>query len=196
LDQKLRPLGIQEEHSQQVPFGDIQMKTCIAVLLSSVALTLAPAPTVRADDKQRANADAEFLTKVVPSIAVSVKIIEYEVKHTSDAKVKDFAERVLRQHKESVETAREHAKRLKIAVITGPDKDSKEMIDKLSKLMGSDLDVAFLEWLSNIHHDTTVFDNEVKNGSDPDLKTYAKDSITAGNEHLKEARELVAKLKK
>ena len=34
--------------------------------------------------------------------------------------------------------------------------------------------LAFLEWLSHIHHDATVFDNEVKNGSDAELKTYAK----------------------
>jgi putative membrane protein len=36
----------------------------------------------------------------------------------------------------------------------------------------------------------------VKNGSDPALKTYAQNSITAGNEHLSEARELLAKMKK
>jgi hypothetical protein len=41
-----------------------------------------------------------------------------------------------------------------------------------------------------------VFDNEVKNGSDAELKIYAKNSITAGNEHLKEARELLSQLKK
>jgi hypothetical protein len=36
----------------------------------------------------------------------------------------------------------------------------------------------------------------VKNGSDAELKTYAKNSITAGNEHLNEAREVLAKLTK
>ena len=172
------------------------MKTFITVALSALALVLASAASVRAQEKEKADADAEFLTKVVPGIAASVKIIEYEVKNTSDEKVKDFAERVLKQHKGSVKTASEHAKRLKIAVAADPDKDSKEMIGKLSKLKGSDLDVAFLEWLSHIHHDTAVFDREVKNGSDPELKTYAKNSIIAGNEHLKEARELLAKLKK
>ena len=170
------------------------MKTFI-VALSALALVLSSATSVRAQEK-KADADAEFLTKVVPSIAASVRIIEYEVKNTSDKKVKEFAERVLKQHKESVKTASEHAQRLKVAVDTDGAKDSKEMIDKLSKLKGSDLDVAFLEWLSHIHHDTTVFDNEVKNGTDPDLKTYAKNSITAGNEHLNEARELLAKLTK
>jgi putative membrane protein len=172
------------------------MKAFITIVLSALAIVLSSATSVRAQEKEKADADAKFLTKVVPSIAASVKIIEYEVKNTSDEKVKDFAERVLKQHKESVNTASEHAKRLKIAVVTDPDKDSKEMIDKLSKLKGADLDVAFLEWLSHIHHDTTLFDNEVKNGSDPELKTYAKNSITAGNEHLKEARELLAKRKK
>jgi putative membrane protein len=171
------------------------MKTFI-VALSALALVLSSATSVRAQEKEKADADAEFLTKVVPGIAASVKIIEYEVTNTSDEKVKEFAERVLKQHKESVKTASDHAQRLKVAVDTDGAKDSKEMIDKLSKLKGSDLDVAFLEWLSHIHHDTTVFDNEVKNGSDAELKTYAKNSITAGNEHLNEARELLAKLTK
>ena len=46
------------------------------------------------------------------------------------------------------------------------------------------------------HKDTTVFDNEVKNGDDADLKTFAKNAIASGNEHLKEARALLAKVKK
>ena len=172
------------------------MKTFITVALSALSLALGSATSVRAQEKAKANTDAEFLTKVVPGIAASVKIIEYEVKNTSNEKVRDFAERVLKQHKESVKPASGHAKRLDIAVDADGDKDSKEILGKLSKLKGSELDVAFLEWLSHIHHDTTVFDNEVKKGSDAELKTYAKNSITAGNEHLKEARELLAKFKK
>jgi putative membrane protein len=170
------------------------MKTFIGVL-STLSLVLSPAMSVRAQEK-KADADAEFLTKVVPSIAASVKIIEYEVENTSDRTVKEFAERVLAQHKGSVKTASEHAKRLNVTVDANGARDSKEMIDKLSKLKGSELDAAFLEWLGHIHHDTSVFDNEVKNGSDPALKTYARNSIIAGNEHLSEARELLAKLKK
>jgi putative membrane protein len=170
------------------------MRKHITVALTSLAL--ASAATVRAEEKQKANADTEFLTKVVPAIAASVKIIEYSAQNAADAKVKDFAERVAKQHKGSVKTASEHAKRLKIAVATDADKDSKEMIDKLSKLKGTDLDVAFLQWLSHGHEDTALFDNEVKNGDDADLKAYAKGSIASGNEHLKEAREHLARLKK
>jgi putative membrane protein len=168
----------------------------ILVALSALALALSPATSVRAKEGEKAGADAVFLTAVVPSIAASVKIIDYEVMNTSNEKVKEFAGRVLKQHKESVQTAGGHAKRLNVAVDADGGKESKEMLDKLSKLKGPELDAAFLEWLSHIHHDTTVFDNEVKNGSDADLKAYAKGSIAAGNDHLKEARELLAKLKK
>jgi putative membrane protein len=167
------------------------MKTLFVVALSAL-LALLSTTSVRAEQ----NADAEFLTKVVPSIAASVKIIEYEVKNTADEKVKEFAKRVLEQHTGSVKTATEHAKRLNVTVDTDGDKGSKEMLDKLSRLKGADPDVAFLEWLAHIHHDATVFENEVKNGSDAELKTYAQNSITAGNEHLKEANELLEKLKK
>src|SRR5947207_5201870 len=124
----------------------------ITIALSALALALSSVTSVRAQEKDKADADSEFLTKVVPSIAASVKIIDYEVKTTSDEKVREFAQRVLKQHKESVKTASEHAKRLSIEVDTDGDKDSKEMLNKLSKLQGTDLDVAFLEWLSQIPH--------------------------------------------
>lgn len=179
-------------HAQTAPTHGARIIT----VLSALALAMSIATSVRAQENKKANADAEFLTKVIPSIAASVKIIDYAVTNASDEKVKDFAQRVLKQHTESVKIASGHAKRLNIAVVTDPDKDSKEMVSKLSKLKGADLDAAFLEWLSHIHHDTTVFDNEVKNGTDPEVVNYAKNSITAGNEHLKEARELLAKLKK
>jgi len=52
---------------------------------------------------------------------------------------------VLAQHKGSVNTASEHAKRLNVAVHANGARDSKEMIDKLSKLKGPELDAAFLE---------------------------------------------------
>jgi predicted outer membrane protein len=120
------------------------MRTFIAVLLSPLAFVPASAGSVRGQDKEKPNADTVFLTKVIPGTAASVKIIEYAAMHAADDRVRDFAERVAKQHKGFVKTASEHAKRLKIAVVTDPDKDSKEMIDKLSRLKGTDLDVAFL----------------------------------------------------
>jgi putative membrane protein len=170
------------------------MKTFITVALST--LTILSATSVRAQEKGKPNTDEAFLTKVIPGIGASVKVIEHAAKYASDEKVRDFAERVAKQHKGSLETASTHARRLKIAIISDPDQDSREMIDKLSKVKGVDVDIAFLTWLSHIHKDSTMFDNEVKNGADADLKTYARNSIIAGNEHLKEASELLAKVKK
>ena len=195
MKQVPRRVGVKGEDDQQVMCGDSPMKTCIIVALSALVLALAPVESVRAQENQKADADAAFLSKVIPGIASSVTIIEYAQKHASDEQVRDFAQRVAKQHKESVKTASEHAKRLNVAVVADPDKDSKDTIDAWSKLKGADLDVAFLKWLSHIHHDTTVFENEVKNGADAEVRTYAQNSITAGNEHLKEARELLDKMK-
>src|SRR3954469_4097641 len=103
-------------------FGDLPMKTFVTIALSVFALS--SATSVRAQEK--ANADADFLTRVVPGIAASVKVIEYEVKNTSDEKVKDFAERVLKQHSESLTAASGHAKRLNVVVDVDGEKDSKE----------------------------------------------------------------------
>src|SRR5262245_29121080 len=98
----------------------------LSVALSALLFVLLAATCVRA----QGNADAEFLSKVVPSIAASVKIIDYAMTNASNEKVKEFAGRVLKQHKESVGIASEHAKRLNVAVVTDSDKDSKEIMDK------------------------------------------------------------------
>ena len=113
------------------------MKTFITVALSALVLALPSATSVRAQT-EKTNADANFLTKVIPGTAASVKIIEYAAKNASHGEVRHFAKHVAKQHQEFVKTAREHAKRFKIAVVTDPDKDSKETIDKLSKLKGTD----------------------------------------------------------
>ena len=89
------------------------MKTFITVALLTLMLALPSATSVRAQENQKADADATFLTKVIHAIAASVKIIDYAAKNASDEKVRDFAERVAKQHKESVKTASGHAKRLK-----------------------------------------------------------------------------------
>ena len=67
-------------------------------------------------------------------------------------------------------------------VVRQGSRQGERSIDKLAKLKRPELDVAFLEWLSSIHHDT-----------DPELKSGERNSITAGNEHLEEAHELLAK---
>ena len=123
------------------------MKTFI-VALSALALVLSSATSVRAQEKEKADADAEFLTKVVPGIAASVKIIEYEVTNTSDEKVKEFAERVLDQHKGSVQTATGHAKRLLHASF---HRDPRELIEDVvraqNECMGSwEMDEANRAW--------------------------------------------------
>ena len=96
------------------------MRRFTTITLASLAFTLASAASVLAQEKAKADADTVFLTKVVPGIAASVKVIEYAAKHASDEKVRDFAERVAKQHKDSVKTASEHAKRLEITVVTNP----------------------------------------------------------------------------
>src|SRR4051794_20592126 len=123
-------------HSQIAPISG--RAGIIALALAALALLLSSGPSVRADEKAKESPDAEFLTKLVPNIAASVQIIKYEIKHTSDEKVKEFAQRVLDQHAGSVKTATGHAKRLKVDVDTKGDEEAKEMLDKLSKLKGTD----------------------------------------------------------
>jgi putative membrane protein len=173
------------------------MRTFMCVVLSSLAILLTSADSVPAQDKEKANTDTAFVTKVIPGVTAAASVSEYVAKNSSDEKVRDFAEAVAKQHKEFVKTAVDTAKRLKFAVATGPDKEGQEMIEKLSKLKGDDFNSAYLKWLIDGHEKgMSVFEAEVKNGADADLKAQAKESIKVGMEHIKGASELLGKIKK
>jgi len=168
-------------------------------LITSVALSLAvlvTQTTLRAEEK-KPEVDTNFVVKAFSGGVAEVKLSEYAAKHAADDKVRDFADKLAKEHKALNTTLGENAKRLKIAVVAGLERETKDKYDRLAKLKDKELDVEYLQCMIDDHEKAVkVFEQESKSGSDSDLKTVATNNLPTIKEHLKEARAHLARLKK
>ncbi len=171
------------------------MKTFIKSALVPVAFLLVVRIGGHAEEK--ATSDGDFLIKSMTAGVMEIKLSEYAAKNANDEKVKDYAQQLVKDHHTLNLTIAENTKRLKIAVLAGQEKDSKEKMDKLSRLKGNDFDLAYLQQMIEDHEKAVaLFESESKNGEDSDLKATAKSNLPLLKKHLQDARELMARLKK
>lgn len=169
-----------------------------AVVTSLLLVSVAALPAfVRAEDKDKATSDADFVIKALTASTGEIKVGEYAAKHANDAKVREYAERLVKDHTALNNTIAENAKRMKVAVVLGKEKEPQQQIDQLSKLKGNDFDVAYLQQMVEDHQKAiTLFESEDKIGTDGDLKTAARNALPTLKKHLDDAKDLLAKLKK
>jgi len=126
-----------------------------------------------------------------------LRVSEYAVRHASDERVRDFANRLVKDHQALDNTLTESAKRLKVAVAAGQEKETREKLDRLGKLKGPEVDAEYLQQMIHDHERAiALYESESNNAADPDLKAFATNNLPTLKKHLEEARNLRAKLSK
>jgi putative membrane protein len=169
-----------------------------SVPLLALALVLLP-QSLFAEKKEKVTVrdDKDFLTKAAIAGAREVKLGEYAAKNASDEKVREFAQQMTRDHSQANDKLTEFARKQKLAVLAGQEKETRDMLDRLSKLKGNDFDREYMKMMVEDHEKAvSLFEAESKKGSDPDLKTFATDTLPALRKHLKEARDLYDRVRK
>jgi len=161
-------------------------------LVTSLALSLVVALPLRAEEKPNvAKDDTDFLVKAVTCGTCEVRLSEYAARSAADARVKEFANKLVKDHQALNNTLSESAKRLKVAVVAGQEKETREKLDKLGKLKGADFDKDYLDMMIHGHQNAiSLFESESKTAKDPDLKLFAANNLTTLRKHLEEARNL------
>src|SRR5215207_5013429 len=119
--------------------------------ITALALALFVSQASAADDKTRATSDADFLVKATVCNVCEMKLSEHAAKNASDQKVKDFAAKLAKEHADAGDKLSAEAKRMKVAVVAGAEKETKEKMDRLSKLNGADLDKEYLRMMIEAH---------------------------------------------
>lgn len=167
------------------------------VIVPALALALLSWQALNAEKKDKVLSDADFLTRAVVAGVCEVKLSEYASTHAFDQKVKDFAKHLWTDHNKANGKLTEYARRLKLAVVAGQEKETREKLDRLSKLKGEDFDREFLKQMVDDHQQAIrLFEGESKTGTDSDLKTFASDTLPTLRKHLEEARTLLERIKK
>jgi putative membrane protein len=174
------------------------MRQCIGLVVSAfvvvaVLLLISPAAAQKIDTK-----DADFVKEIAQGCILEVELGQYAMQNASSPEVKLFGKRVVDDHtkanKELMFLATQ--KGLKLATKL-EDKKCQELCDKLSKLKGQDFDREYIRHMVEDHErDLAKFQTASKSLSDPDLKAWVVKILPTLTDHLKQAKEIQAKLEK
>ena len=135
--------------------------------------------------------DSDFMVKAASCNNAEIQIAKLASSRSDSASVKEFANRIVTDHKVAFDKLAELFKDRKIGVTTGLEKSTKEELARLGELRGTEFDRAFLKHMVDEHKKAiAVFDNQVKNGKEAAIRDYAKTMLPDLQKHLKRAEEL------
>jgi putative membrane protein len=164
----------------------------------AVLLILAAGFAAAADkDVPLPDSDAKFLVEAVTSSNMEMRLSEHASRNASDPKVKEFADRMVKDHKELNARLAEQAKNLKVAVLAGQEEETRTKLDQLGKLKGADYDREYMRMMVEDHEKALkLFEGYGKTAKDDGLKTFTNTAATEIKKHLEEAKKIQADLKK
>src|SRR5262249_4402625 len=135
--------------------------------------------------------DTDFLIQAVNLVHADIKYCELADSHAANDKVKQFAAKVMKEHKSTLESLNRFAKDQKVAIVAGADKATKEEADRLGKLNGAAFDKAFLQRMVEDHDKAVqMFEAQAKQGKDAGLKAFANEYLPRLRDHLQDAKAL------
>lgn len=172
------------------------MARVIWAATAAVAALVCVAGATRSEDKPAL--DKDFLIKAVPHCNALIKYAELAEKRASSEQVKDLARRIVKEHKQLHADLVKAAEDQKVNVSTGgTDKTPpRPDVDRLSKLEGPAFDQAFMKVVVDDHERAVkMLEAQANLGLDAKLRDWAKAILPKMKEHLKEAKELQAKIK-
>jgi putative membrane protein len=139
--------------------------------------------------------DAAFVMKASESDLTEIALGRLAMKQAENPKVREFASRMVEDHTKCSQELTTIAKKHNIPVATESSKKHQEMITKLSNIKGADFDRQYMDGQVKAHQSAVkLFQDEAKNGQNPDLKAFAQKTLPDIENHLKHAQQIVSQL--
>jgi putative membrane protein len=141
--------------------------------------------------------DAEFVRQAADGGMKEVEMNRIAAKQAAHADVKALAAKLLADHEKANAELMSLAKNENIDTgHAGMPGMHKAEMDKLAALSGPAFDRAYVTDLVAAHQKSiALFENEVKNGTNGQIKAWAQTTLPKLREHLKEAQAVQAKVK-
>ena len=115
------------------------------------------------------------------------------LKTTTNADVRDYLQKLLREHTKGADDLRRIVAPRGIALPAAPTGRHADMVTKLSGVRQPELDDAFLQRFGVDAHKEAIalFERHLSEGKDAELKRYAQQTLVALREHLSGAQKLL-----
>jgi len=133
---------------------------------------------------------ATFVTRAAQGGLTEVAVSRAAATNARDAKVKQFAERMVQDHSKANDELASLAKSKGLQVPTALDAEHQAIVQKLTRKTGAELDAAYAKQMQEDHAKTVALFQAATKLSDPELAAFAKQTLPTLQEHKHMAGEL------
>jgi putative membrane protein len=156
--------------------------------------------SAKAINKEVAPVDKEssdFAVKAADGGMLEVKLGKLAQEKAVNARVKEFGAMMVRDHSKAGEELKSIATAKNITLPDSVGSDFQKHIDDMSKMSGKDFDKHFMDMMVNDHNkDVDMFEKASSNLTDPDLKTFAANTLPTLKMHQDSAKVIYDAIKK
>jgi putative membrane protein len=149
----------------------------------------AAAPQTKGDEKLTPQ---QFLVRAIDCCLSESDMAQKAASGASADKVKQFAQRLVDDHKKLTKRLMGVASDLKVGVVTGMSPEHKKAMAQMLLARGNDFDREFLNYVVRSHEKAVkLFEQCVRDkgaDSDPRVRHLAEDILPSLRQHLKDAR--------
>ncbi len=135
---------------------------------------------------------ATFVKKAAQAGMTEVQLGKIAASKSQDDKVKQFAERMVSDHSKANEELASIAKQKGLTVPTSLDTEHQSMVQSLNSKSGKAFDSAYAEHMNAAHAEAVALFQGAVTGSDPELASFAKQTLPTLEQHKQMAKRLAS----
>ncbi|PQA58813.1 DUF4142 domain-containing protein [Siphonobacter curvatus] len=140
--------------------------------------------------------DAEFAMKAAGGGMYEVEVAKLAEQKASNAKVKEFAAMMIKDHGKANEELMSLASAKGITLPATMDEDHQKHYNDLKKLSGKDFDKKYVELMKDDHDkDQSLFNTQATEGKDAELKEFATKTSGVIQQHLNHIKQISESMK-
>jgi len=140
------------------------------------------------------NSDKEFVTKAAEGGKSEVELGRLAEQKGQSQDVKDFGKRMVTDHSKADQNLKEVAQKEGVTLPDRMDPESAALKQKLEKLSGAEFDKTYMNAMVKDHEkDIAEFKREASMAQNPQIKSFAEQTLPTLEEHLKLAKQIDSK---
>lgn len=156
-----------------------------------------PGSTTPATNAKLNAQDRDFVKQAAMGNLEEVDEAKLAAQHAQRDDVKNFAQQMITDHTKANSDLQAIASRLGVTPPAQLDKEHATRLARLSKLTGPQFDKTYIQDQVAEHRKTvSLFEKEAKSGQNPDLKTFASNTLPTLQRHLQMAQDISAQIGK
>lgn len=140
-------------------------------------------------ENRKAEKDADFLVEAATISMEEIGLGELAKTSGMSQDVKDMGALMVTEHQKSLDALKALAERKSIALPASLNDEAQKAIGKYAEKKGKDFDKDYCDKMVDAHKDAvSKFEKEAEDGQDPDIRSWASETLPTLRKHLDHAK--------